>query len=75
MLLCEQLGTEQFTRRVKIYATDLDEAALNTARHAAYLPRDVTGVPEAFLEQVFRARQQPLPGQPRLPEIGHLRPP
>src|SRR3984885_7590137 len=49
MLLCEQLGNEEFTRRVKIYATDLDEAALNTARHAAYLPRDVAGVPEALL--------------------------
>jgi two-component system CheB/CheR fusion protein len=53
MLLCERLGAEQFNRRVKIYATDLDEAALNTARHAAYLPREVTGVPEAFLSKYF----------------------
>jgi two-component system CheB/CheR fusion protein len=53
MLLCEQLGNEEFTRRVKIYATDLDEAALATARHAAYLPRDVAGVPEALLSKYF----------------------
>jgi hypothetical protein len=40
MLLHEELGAAEFTRRVKIYATDLDEAALNAARHASYLPRD-----------------------------------
>jgi two-component system CheB/CheR fusion protein len=53
MLLCEELGPAEFGRRVKIYATDLDEAALNTARHASYLPRDVEGVPEALLQKYF----------------------
>jgi two-component system, chemotaxis family, CheB/CheR fusion protein len=53
MVLAEALGAAEFARRVKTYATDLDEAALNTARHAAYLPRDVTGVPEAFLSKYF----------------------
>jgi len=53
MLLCDLLGPTEFTRRVKIYATDLDEAALNTARHASYLPRDVEGVPEALLGKYF----------------------
>lgn len=53
MLLCELLGAAEFNRRVKIYATDLDEAALNTARHAAYLPRDVEGVPETLLAKYF----------------------
>jgi two-component system CheB/CheR fusion protein len=53
MLLCEELGQTEFTRRVKIYATDLDEAALNVARHAAYTPRDVEGVPEALLQKYF----------------------
>jgi hypothetical protein len=33
------LATE-FTRRIKIYGTDLDKAALNAARHTSYLPRD-----------------------------------
>ncbi len=53
ILLCELLGPEEFSRRVKIYATDLDEAALNTARHAAYLPRAVENVPEALLAKYF----------------------
>jgi two-component system CheB/CheR fusion protein len=53
MLLCELLGATEFSRRVKIYATDLDEAALNTARHASYLPRDVEGVPEPLLHKYF----------------------
>ena len=53
MLLCEQLGPAEFNRRVKIYATDLDEAALNTARHASYLPRDVEGVPPPLLTKYF----------------------
>jgi two-component system, chemotaxis family, CheB/CheR fusion protein len=53
MLLCEQLGSTEFNRRVKIYATDLDEAALNTARHASYLPRDVEGVPPPLLTKYF----------------------
>jgi two-component system CheB/CheR fusion protein len=53
MLLCEELGPAEFARRVKIYATDLDEAALNVARHASYLPRDVEGVPENLLQKYF----------------------
>jgi two-component system CheB/CheR fusion protein len=53
MLLCEELGPAEFARRVKIYATDLDEAALNVARHASYLPRDVEGVPETLLQKYF----------------------
>ena len=53
MLLCEALGPAEFARRVKIYGTDLDEAALNTARHAAYLPRDVEPVPPELLEKYF----------------------
>ena len=53
MLLHEALGPAEFTRRVKIYATDLDEAALTAARHASYLPRDVEGVPPDLLEKYF----------------------
>jgi two-component system, chemotaxis family, CheB/CheR fusion protein len=53
MLLHEVLGAAEFTRRVKIYATDLDEAALNAARHAAYLPRDVEGVSDPLLHKYF----------------------
>jgi two-component system, chemotaxis family, CheB/CheR fusion protein len=53
MLLCELLGPAEFNRRVKIYGTDLDEAALNTARHATYLPRDVETVPGPLLTKYF----------------------
>jgi two-component system, chemotaxis family, CheB/CheR fusion protein len=53
MLFAEALGAGEFARRVKIYATDLDEAALDTARHAAYLPRQVESVPDALLHKYF----------------------
>ncbi|QCN98960.1 PAS domain S-box protein (plasmid) [Azospirillum argentinense] len=53
MLLAEALGKDAFINRVKIYATDLDDAALNTARHAIYSPRDVESVPSAFLDRYF----------------------
>ena len=53
MLFAEALGTDAFCNRVKIYATDLDEAALNIARHAMYSPRDVESVPTPLLEKYF----------------------
>ena len=53
MLLAERLGTAAFCRRVKIYATDLDEEALRTARLATYTPRDVEGVPPELLDRYF----------------------
>jgi two-component system CheB/CheR fusion protein len=53
MLLAEELGTEDFQRRVKIYATDVDDDALNTARHAAYTERQVEGVPPELLAKYF----------------------
>ncbi|MBW8752613.1 MAG: PAS domain S-box protein [Sphingomonadales bacterium] len=53
MLLAEQMGVVDFCRRVKIYATDLDEDALKVARLATYSPRDVEGVPPELLEKYF----------------------
>ncbi len=53
MQLCELLGPTDFARRVKIYATDLDEAALSIARHASYPPRAVEGVPPSLLDKYF----------------------
>jgi len=53
MLFAEAMGLDAFGRRVKIYATDLDEAALQTARHATYAPRDVEGVPADLLQRHF----------------------
>jgi two-component system, chemotaxis family, CheB/CheR fusion protein len=53
MVLSEELGEEQFRERVKIYATDVDEDALNTARHAVFTPRQVESVPPELLEKYF----------------------
>jgi two-component system CheB/CheR fusion protein len=53
MLMAEQLGVQAFCRRVKIYATDLDEDALKIARLATYTPHDVEAVPPELLEKYF----------------------
>lgn len=46
MILTEALGPEQFRERVKIYATDLDEHALQQARAGVYDLRSLDDVPE-----------------------------
>jgi two-component system, chemotaxis family, CheB/CheR fusion protein len=53
MVLVEALGEEQFRQRVKIYATDVDEDALNIARHAVFPRQGVKGVPDHFVEKYF----------------------
>jgi len=53
MLLAEALGTEQFVRRVKVYATDVDDDALQRGRAASYSARDVEAVPPPLLERYF----------------------
>jgi two-component system CheB/CheR fusion protein len=53
MLFAEAMGVSEFCRRVKIYATDLDEEALRAARLATYTPRDVEAVPPEYLERYF----------------------
>ncbi|RHW17534.1 PAS domain S-box protein [Sphingomonas gilva] len=53
MLFAEELGVQEFCRRVKIYATDLDEEALKVARLATYSPRDVENVSPELLEKYF----------------------
>lgn len=41
---------------VKIFATDLDLEALNTARNATYSSEDVAGVPQEFLAKYFEKK-------------------
>ena len=53
MILAEELGLDEFRERVKIYATDVDEEALDTARHAAYSDRQVEGIPPELLTKYF----------------------
>jgi len=51
--LAEAMGAEAFVRRVKIYATDVDEDALATARNGVYGAKQVEGVPQPLLERYF----------------------
>ncbi len=53
IVLAEALGIEQFRQQVKIYATEVDEEALNQARHATYNFREVASVPSELLERYF----------------------
>jgi two-component system, chemotaxis family, CheB/CheR fusion protein len=53
IVLAEILGLEEFRRRVKIYATDVDEEGLTEARHASYTEHQVRGVPAELLERYF----------------------
>ena len=53
MVLSETLGEEAFSRRVKIYATDIDEAALAHARVATYSSRALEMVPPELVEKYF----------------------
>jgi two-component system, chemotaxis family, CheB/CheR fusion protein len=58
MLLAETLGHEDIRDRVKIYATDIDDEALNQARTARYSQREVEGVPPELLEKYFERNGQ-----------------
>ncbi|MGQ4649356.1 CheR family methyltransferase [Lyngbya aestuarii] len=53
IVLAEILGVEQFRNRVKIYATDVDEEALSTARHASYSDKHIQNIPQELLERYF----------------------
>lgn len=53
MIMAEAMGVDTFRRQVKIYATDIDEAALAQARHAAYSAKDVEAVPPELLSKYF----------------------
>lgn len=53
IVLAELLGGTQFRRRVKIYATDVDEEALDQARHASYRDRDLQPLSQELRERYF----------------------
>ncbi|MCT7968446.1 PAS domain-containing protein [Laspinema sp. D1] len=55
ILLAETLGIEECLRRVKIYATDIDEEALTQARNAAYKAKDIESISEEFQQRYFKA--------------------
>jgi two-component system CheB/CheR fusion protein len=53
MVFAEAIGTENFRRRAKIYATDVDDAALDTGRRGTYTAEQVEPVPEEMRIRYF----------------------
>lgn len=53
ILVAQSIGIEQFRGRVKIYATDIDEEALNQARQATYVEKDLDGLTTEQIQQYF----------------------
>ena len=53
MLFAEALGIEQLRSRVKIYATDVDDDALNAARLGTYSNKAFENVPGPLVEKYF----------------------
>jgi two-component system CheB/CheR fusion protein len=55
MLFAEAMGPAEFKERVKIYATDVDEHALNQARQASYDAKALESLDPALRERYFEA--------------------
>ena len=53
MVLAQALGLDALHRRVKIYATDIDDDALTQARQATYTPKEVSSVPDSLVDTYF----------------------
>ncbi|TDY23128.1 two-component system CheB/CheR fusion protein [Paraburkholderia sp. BL6665CI2N2] len=53
MLLCERLGEEHTQPGIQVFATDIDERAIESARSGRYLESIVTDVPPSRLRQFF----------------------
>jgi len=66
MLLVEALGEEAFKRRVKIYATDVDDDALAQARDASYTAKQLEGVPPQLRERYFQQQNHGFAFRPDL---------
>ena len=70
MLMAEALDRSDLKDTVKIYATDIDEDALATARRAWYSVREVEDVPADLLERYFEpAVLDGVPGYSFSPEL------
>jgi two-component system, chemotaxis family, CheB/CheR fusion protein len=53
IVFAEALGREEFRRRVKIYATDVDEEALSQARLGRYSERELEGLTARDIARYF----------------------
>jgi two-component system, chemotaxis family, CheB/CheR fusion protein len=60
IVLAELLGIDEYLQRVKVYATDIDEAALTVARQAVYSRKEVESVPEELRGRYFEPADQRL---------------
>jgi len=69
MLFAEALGLERFSRRVRIYATDLDEEALREARAAAYSRARIENVPPEIVGKYFDERDHTFVIDPELRRV------
>ena len=58
ILLAEQIGSDEFRHRVKIYATDVDEEALSRARQGVYSLKELAAVPDDLREKYFEIHGQ-----------------
>ncbi|HEX3816123.1 MAG TPA: CheR family methyltransferase [Mycobacteriales bacterium] len=66
ILFAEALGLEAFTERVKIYATDLDDDALGTARKGVYTHQALEAVPAELRAKYFEASGTRMAFRPEL---------
>jgi two-component system, chemotaxis family, CheB/CheR fusion protein len=53
IMFAEALGEDEFRRRVKVYATDVDEEALTRARQAVYTRDALKALPDGLAERYF----------------------
>lgn len=53
IILAELLGIEEFKKRVKIYATDIDEEALAEARQGKYTAKQIEMIPPELKSKYF----------------------
>ena len=60
MVLAEALDDEAFRERVKIYATDVDEDALQAARLGVYGQKQIDSIPDDLREKYFERADQRL---------------
>lgn len=60
MVLAETVGEDVFRRRVKIYATDIDEDALAQARQGTYRADNLLALPQHLRERYFEPSEDEL---------------
>jgi two-component system CheB/CheR fusion protein len=58
VLLVEALGMEQYLQKVQIFATDIDENALNQGRQGIYSNLEIADIPSKFLSKYCEQTEQ-----------------